>query len=76
MTPALNTADEVRAYALAGYCLCARCDAIRRAELDAPALLLASLPASVVSGIIRRDPYTLATVRAADVAAVLEALAR
>lgn len=29
MELATNAAEETRAFALAGYCLCARCDAIR-----------------------------------------------
>ena len=50
----LNTAEEVRAFALQGHCLCEKCDAIRRAELTPEELVRAMRTAADISNEIRK----------------------
>lgn len=55
ITKATNTPEEIRAYALQGYCLCESCDAIRRAELSPAELARAMLPAADILKLAARE---------------------
>lgn len=55
ITKTTNTPEEIRAYALQGYCLCERCDAIRRTELSPTDLARAMYPAADISKLAARE---------------------
>lgn len=46
--------QQARGYALQGYCLCAKCESIREAELTHAERHLAMLPAATLSAMLRR----------------------